>query len=456
MEQSSLRPKGMRTFLIVWLGQVISIVGSGMTGFALGVWLFEQTGKATPLAMTVLLGSLPRILLAPLAGSLADRHNRRRLMILADTGDALVTLGAVLLMWAGGLQVWHVYLIAPLSAAFAAFQEPAYTASITMLVAKEHLARANGLVQAAQALEMLVSPLLAAALFGIVGMRGIFAIDFLTYFLAVGALLLVHIPQPALTEGDAARPSHRRAVVWRDAVFGWQYLRARRGLLGMLFYFALVNFLLNLAGVLSSPMVLAFGSAATLGAVQTASGVGMLLGSVVMGAWGGPKRRVVAVIGFITLAAVGLALMGAAPSGLTTALGMGLLLFCVPMASGPSQAIFQSKVAPDVQGRVFAARSMISRAMMPVAFLIAGPLADHVFEPWMAAQGRLASVVGRLVGAEPGRGTAVIFLVAGALLAVASALAWANPRIRAVEDELPDAVVEQTVGVEVASATSGQ
>ena len=152
---------------------------SGLTSFALGVWLYEQTGRATPFALTVLLANLPRIVLAPLAGSLADRWNRRWMMVLSDSGDALVKLGAVALVVTGSLQIWHVYLIAALGAVFAAFQEPAYTASIAMLVPKKDLARANGLVQTAQAVESLIEPLLAGALMGTVGLRAVFAIDFM-------------------------------------------------------------------------------------------------------------------------------------------------------------------------------------------------------------------------------------------------------------------------------------
>jgi MFS transporter, DHA3 family, macrolide efflux protein len=434
-------PKGMRTFMTIWLGQVISILGSGLTGFALGVWLYDQTGRATPFALTVLFASLPRILLAPLAGSLADRWNRRLLMILSDTGAAAVTLTAVVLLSAGQLQIWHVYLISLCSSAFAAFQEPAYTASIAMLVPKKDLGRANGLVQAAQAVEMLVAPLLAGALFQVIGMRGIFFIDFASYFFAVGALLVVAIPQPVLSEEPA---SQQRGVVWRDVSFGWRYLADRPGLMGLLLYFALVNFFMNLAMVLSGPLVLAFGTAVTLGAVQMASGVGMLVGSLVMSAWGGPNRRVAGLLGFIAGAGVGIVLMGLRPSAFLIGAGLFVLLFCIPMASGLSQAIFQTKVAPEVQGRVFATRGMISRSITPIAYLLAGPLADGVFEPLMATgEGRLAgTVIGGLLGTGVGRGIGLMFVTSGLFLLMATAAAWTHARIRNVEEELPDAIVE--------------
>lgn len=433
-------PTNMRSFMIVWLGQVVSLIGSGLTGFALGVWLYAETEQATPFAMTVLLSNLPRILLAPLAGSLADRWNRRWMMILADSGDALLKLGAVGLVVTGNLQVWHVYLIAGVGAVFAAFQEPAYTASITMLVPKKDLARANGLVQTAQAVQSLVAPLLAAALIGIVGLRGVFAIDFLTYFFAIGALMVIRIPQPELSESDVRSD---RGTIWRDARYGWQYLKARPGLLGLLLYFALVNFLLSSVGVLMGPMVLAFASSATLGVVEMISGAGMLLGGVVMSTWGGPRRRIVGVVGAIGLAALGGIAVGLRPSAALISLGLAWFVFWIPIAGGSSQAIFQSKVAPEAQGRVFAIRSMIASSMMPLANSVAGPLADHVFNPLLASGGLLSNTwIGQLVGIGAGRGIGLMYVIAGLLMFIVSVLVWMNPRIRLVEDELADAIPE--------------
>jgi MFS family permease len=440
--ESNPPSKGMRSFLIIWLGELISMIGSGLSGFAMGVWIFQETKQATPFAITVLLANLPRILLAPWAGSLADRWNRRWIMILADAGSALTTLFAVVLLSFNELQIWHVYVIVVCSSIFGAFQEPAYTASITMLVPKKDLARASGLTQLGQAIEPLVTPLLAGFLFVLIGLRGIFLLDFISFFFAVGALLLVRIPQPKIEADSGAAPGSKPSV-WGDMVFGWSYLWRLRGLFWMLWYFALVNFLLNFAMVLMGPLVLSFGDASTLGVVQMAAGFGMLLGSLVVSAWGGPKRRVPAIIGIIAASAVGLAVVGLRPSVYTTAGGILFMLFCIPAASAFSQAIFQSKVSPGAQGRVFAARGMISRSMMPLAFLIAGPLADHVFGPFMLSGGLLASgPLGALLGVGPGRGIGLMFLGSGLLLILVSALVFTNPRIRRLEDELPDALEE--------------
>ncbi len=431
-------PHNRRTFFVIWLGQVISILGSGLTSFGLAVWIFEQTGAATPFALTVLFGNLPTVLLSPLAGPLVDRWNRRLVMIGADMGSALLTIGAFFLLASGRLEIWHIYLVAALASSLSAFQEPAYTASVSLLVPEKDLARASGLLQMGQALQMLVAPLLAGFLYVLIGLEGIVLIDLLTFVAAIGALLLVRIPQPA---PDQASPGGEKPSLWREALFGWRYLWVRPGLLGLLTFFALVNFCLNFAAVLLGPMVLSFSSPSALGTVQALGGVGMLAGSIAMSAWGGldPGRRTAGIFGFIVLGGTGLFISGLAPLLWVVSAGFFLLMFAVPFGSGMSQALFQSKVAPEVQGRVFATRTMISRSMMPLAFLLAGPLADGVFEPLMRPGGALArGPLGALLGAGPGRGIGLLIMLAALLLLVASAVAWSSPRIRNLEAELPD------------------
>ena len=435
----------MRKFILIWLGQLISLIGSGLTAFALGVWIYQETGQASPFAITVLFGQLPRILLSPWAGSLADRWDRKRLMLLADSGDALVTLCAFLLLFLGNLQIWHIYLIAASSSAFAAFQEPAYTASVTMLVPKKDLARASGLIQMGSSLELLVAPLLAGLLFGVIGLRGIILIDFVTYFFALAALIAVRIPQPPKAAQDHQEQGGK---VWADSVFSWKYLKERPGLFSLLWYFALVNFLLNFASVLRAPLVLSFTHTGVLGLLDTVTGAGMLLGGILLSVWGGPKQdRIRAVIGFIALAGLGLAFAGLRASPVFIGAGMFLMLFSIPLASGPSQAIFQTKVEPGVQGRVFAMRTMISRSMMPLAFISAGILADTFFEPMMRPGGGLAAgILSDIFGVGPGRGIGLMFTLSGIILMVVSALCYAYPRVRRVESELPDAISVEVEG----------
>jgi MFS family permease len=429
-------PQGIRTFLIIWIGQLISMLGSGLTGFALGVWIFDRTGEATPFALTVLFGNLPRILLLPVAGSLADRWNRRWVMILSDVGNALVTISVFVLLLFGNLQFWHIYLIVTLGSIFSAFQEPAYTASVTMLIPKRDLARANGMMQMGQALEMVITPVIAGVLFVAIGLSGILIIDFVTFLFAVGALLLVRIPQPTRTEHE-----DKKSSVWADALFGWKYLKARPGLFGLLWYYAMVNFLLNWSGVLTGPMILSRFSASTLGAIQMFVGLGALAGGILSSVWAGPKRRINAVIGFIGLALVGMVIAGLRPSPVFIGAGLFWLMIFIPLASASSQALFQSKVAPDVQGRVFSIRSMISRSVMPVSFLIAGPLADRVFGPLLDVDGAWANTfLGTLLDTGPGRGIGLMFVGSALIGILVTLFAYTSPRVRNIEEELPDAL----------------
>ena len=429
----STAPRSMRSFLILWFGEMISLIGSGLTSFALGVWIYQKTGEATPFAMTVLISTLPRILLLPLTGMLADRWNRRLLMLLADTGSALTTLAVVFLAAGGTLDIWHIYLVSFFSAVCSAFQEPSFRASVVMLVPREDLGRANGLLSMSEAAQLLLSPLLAGLLFGSIGLSGVILIDFLTFFAALAALLIVRIPQPEVS-GETAK---QKASVKRDTAAAWHWLRARPGLFWTVWYFALVNFLLNLAAVLFTPLVLGYANVEALGLVQMAMGVGMLGGSLVMGAWGGPKRRMRGVVGFIVVMAIGLAICGLRPSPVAAGLGLFVMMFALPIGQGSGQAINQSKIEPGMQGRIMALRSMIAQSMMPLAFLSAGPLADSVFNPLMQPGGALADTfVAQLLG--QGSGIGLIYVVSGLLLVLISALAWSNPHIRNLEEELPD------------------
>jgi DHA3 family macrolide efflux protein-like MFS transporter len=438
LNETAPTPAGMRTFVIIWLGQVISIVGSSLTNFGLGVWIFQQTGDAMPFALTVLFGSLPRVFLLPVAGSLADRWNRRWLMILADTGNALATLAIVLLLFFGSLEVWHIYLLSAIGSALGTFQLPAYQASITMLVPKRHLARANGLVQTADALGGILAPLLAGLLFVAIGLSGIVLIDFGSYFFAVFALLLVRIPQPKV---EPITGEQKNKVI-SDVRFAWHYLRERPGLLGLLFYYAAVNFFLSTVFVLSGPLVLSQHDARVFGLVEMVLGVGGLAGGLVASTWGGPQKRLVrAAIGGIALYMVGIVVAGLRIHPAFPALGLAFNVFVVTIVQSISNAIWQLKVAPEAQGRVFSLRYMLATIITPLAYLAAGPLADQVFEPLMREGGALAStLLGTVMGVGPGRGIGLIYVLSGVLVILISAIAYLNPRIRRLEEEVPDAV----------------
>jgi MFS family permease len=439
----ALRNRGVRTFLVIWFGQLISLVGTNMTGFALGVYVYQQTGSVTQFALISLFVTLPTILLSPFAGALVDRWDRRTVLIMSDTGAGLSTLVIFLLLASGRLEVWHIYLATGISSAFSAFQWPAYSASTALLVPKEHFGRASGMTQLSEAAAQIIAPAIAGAIVVTIGVQGVIFIDFVTFGFAVLTLLLVAIPRPE----RSAESEQVRGTLWSEARYGWDYIRIRYGLLGLLILFATLNFSMSIVGVLLTPMILSLGNAALLGTLMSVGGSGMLVGSLVMSAWGGPKRKIIGVLGFEFITAGMILLGGLRPSPVLIGVAMFAGFFCFPIIQGSSDAIWLRKVAPDVQGRVFSIRRMIAWSAQPIAFLIAGPLADYVFEPLLAQDGALADSFGRVIGVGEGRGIGLILVLLGLLGMVSVLIAYSYPRIRYVEDELPD-VVQETSEVE--------
>ena len=440
--------KGMKTFFVILGGQLASMIGSGLISFALAVWIYDQTGQATPFAMTALFGTLPRILLSPIAGAVSDRWNRKMIMLVSDSLAGLVTLATAGLLLTGNMQVWMIYLISFLDAIFGSFQQPAYAASIVMLVPKEQLTRASSMIQMGDAIQTILTPILAGALVTTIGMSGIIMIDIGTFLFAMVTLLLVHIPQPKRTASEASE----KLSILKDVAFGWHYLADRPGLMGLLWYYAGVNFFLNISAVMIGPLVLSIGSASSLGVAQTFMGLGMLIGSLLMSVWGGVKKnRVRFILFFIVLTSLGFFIAGSRPSLPIISAGLFVLMFFVPFGGSISSAMFATKVAPDVQGRVMATRSMVSQSMMPVAFLLSGFLADRVFNPLLVEGGKLAETfVGRWIGVGPTRGIGLMLISSGLILILISGIAYANKHIRSLETEVPDVVLE-----DVGGSTSG-
>lgn len=425
--------RGMRVFTTVWFGQLVSLLGSGLTNFALGIWVYERTGSVTQFALISLFISLPLILLSPLSGSLVDRWNRRQVMIFGDSGAGLSTVVIALLLASGRLEIWHVYLTTLISSTFSAFQRPAYMAAVSQLVPKESLNRAGGMNQLGEAVAQLTAPMLAGVLLATIQLRGIILIDFATFLFALVTLLLVRFPDVTTTAGEAQATS-----LLRQAAEGWNYITSRPGLLGLLILFTVANFLVGAVSVLVTPLVLSIASATVLGTVMSIGGIGMVLGSIVVSTWSGPNRQMNSVLGFMLLSGLCIFSAGLRASVPLYILVAFLFFFCLPFIRVSIQVIYQKKVAHDLQGRVFAVNGALTTASMPLSYAVAGPLADGVFEPLMAVDGPLAGSVGQIIGTGPGRGISLMFIFIGVILVLLTVTAYQYPRLRLVEDELPD------------------
>jgi DHA3 family macrolide efflux protein-like MFS transporter len=430
------------SFLLIWFGQLVSSIGSGLTSFTLGVIVFQRTGSATQFTLVYLFATLPGVLLLPIAGALTDRLDRRRIMIFGNIGAGLSKVVLVILLYTQELQVWHIYLTVIAVTSFNLVMGIAYTVMTTILVPKQHYGRSSGMMQAAQSAAQIIPPVLAGVLLKMIQIQGIILIDVATYLFAIAALLVVRLPQPETTAPQApAETTESRPVkapLWREAAYGWTYIRARPGLFGLLIYFAAINFVIGSATVLFTPMVLSFASAEILGTILSISGIGFLLGGILMSIWGGPRSRVHGVLGFGLLFGFCSILAGLRPSPLVIGAGTFGMFFALPVINGCSQAIWQSKTPHDVQGRVFAVRRMIGACTIPLAYLLAGPLADKCFGPLMMS-GPLKTTLGPIIGEGRGRGIALMFIVAGILTILAQLGGYLYPRLRRVEDELPDA-----------------
>lgn len=416
-------------------------MGSGLTAFALGVWVFQQTGSTTQYSLITVCSRLPAIAVAPIAGALIDRWDRRRAMIFSDLGAGLSILSIALLYIAGALQLWHICIALVINSALSAFQWPAYSAATTMLVDKQHYGRAAGMVQTGEALGYIVSPVLGGVLLLAINLHGVFLTNFATFVFSILTLLLVRIPAPAKT-GEGAE---NEKSLWREVAYGWRYITARPGLMALLVFFAATNFFSGFILVLTTPLVLAFTSASVLGTVLSIGGSGMLVGGLVMSAWGGPKRRIQGVLGFQLLSGFCFILAGARPSAVLITVAAFFFFFSLTFVNGSSQAIWQSKIPPELQGRVFAVRRMVAWSSVPLAYLIAGPLAEYVFEPLLAVGGRYSGTIGQVIGVGPGRGIGLLFIIMGILTLLIVGAGYFYPRLRRLEEEVGDTIPDNSL-----------
>ena len=433
-----LRPftGGIGVFLIVWFGQLVSLTGSGLTSFALGVWVYKSTGSVTQFSLILLSAMLPCILISPVAGALVDRWNRRWCMIVSDSGAGITTAVLALLLATGSLEIWHIYLAVSLSSVFKAFQLPAYTASTSMLIPKKYLPRASCVVRSGEACAQLISPLLGGVLLGIVKLQGVILIDLVTFLFALTTLLLVRFPNTK----TAAVSEDGKASIWQDVVYGWTYIAVRPGLLVLLILFALDNFVTGVFEVLLTPLVLTFASVTELGTIQSIGGVGMVLGNLAMTISGGPRSLIRGIFAFDLFAHMIILAFGLRTSLPLFALLNFLFFFSIPIINGCCDAIFLRKVTPEVQGRVFATIRMIWMLCIPLAYVVAVPLAERIFEPLMAKNGLLAGSIGEIIGVGTGRGIGLLFITMEIIAILVTVAAYRYPRLWFIEDELPDVI----------------
>ena len=430
------RFSGLRDFLVIWAGQMISSIGSRLSIFAMGIWVLRTTGSTTQFALIYLAMDLPLILVAPFAGAMVDRWDRRRVMIVCDSLCAATTFALVALLASQHLAIWHLYVGCGLMALCTAFHGPAFQASIPLRAGEEHLPRVNGLVQTGEAVASIVGPLMAGVMVSLISLHGVLAVDALTFAFAAGALALARIPRPPRVEEKEPES------VLKEAAIGWRYIHERRGLMGLLVLGGLKNFVFSIASVLITPLLLSFADPALVGVQYAISGAGLLLGGLAMTALGAPRKRVPAMLALMFVCGLFLAIHGVYPSFVLVVAAGFVMFLTLPGGAVLNTTLWQRKVPPELQGRCFSLQQVLANAATPLGYGVAGLLSERVFEPLLAPNGALAGSVGAVIGTGAGRGIGLMFIVLGVLLMAAAAVASSVTAIRRV-DELPDAVAMQ-------------
>ena len=428
---------GVTGFFFIWIGQVISILATGMSSFALSLWIIQQSDSATIYGLSRVAFVTPILLLSPIAGVIIDRYSRKWIMILSDLIAALATVIILVFALRGDLQVWHIMIANIVQGIGTAFQGPAYSAAISTMVPKKLYGRINGLMSLMRSGPAVLAPIFAGALYPVIGISGLLIIDLTTFFVAVVAVTLVTIPDPEQSTENVISKGN----LWEESLFGVKYLLRNRGLFYMEMMFFFGNLFGGMASTLFSPMILKIteDNSLTLGFVLSASTIASVAGALIMSAWGGPKRRIHGVLlGTFISCLFGLALIGIGRSPLVWIIGGVIFAGFNPIVNGCEMTILQTKVPQDVQGRVFSAVNFVSWLTNPIAPIIAGLLADNVMEPLMLSGSNLASILGSIFGDQPGSGMGLIISLCGIGAALAGLSGYLFPALRNVETLLPD------------------
>lgn len=421
------------TFYILLLTQVISLVGSRMTAVALGIWVFSETHRSTPLLLASFFAELPGMLAGGLAGVLVDRWNRRWVLVLADAGQAA---GTVFLLWSvtsGAFQVWHLYLVSFIQGCFATFQGPAENAIVTLLVPEAHRERANGIRQMVFPFANVLAPALAGLIYVWRGVTGVIAVDLASFFLAVVIVSLTRIPQPRpTTEGSLGRGS-----LLGELNGAWQFLRGRRPLLYFLLYIVFTYFMLNGPLELAIPyLMLVSGDERLLGVVLSLMSLGAFSGGLLVTVAGRLRPRMAYILGGMMLAGAMFLVYGTTRSPWVLGACLFILLVPLPVVGALGNTIQQAKVPADLQGRVFALAEQGNMLGSTTSFLLTGYLVDHVLEPAVGELGWEA--VGWLVGNTPGSGIGLVEVITGLIILAVTLGMWLWPVMRQLEERLPD------------------
>ncbi|MEV5203984.1 amino acid adenylation domain-containing protein [Streptomyces sp. NPDC053720] len=430
---NSSQRRDLRRFGLFALGQTASMTGSALTSFGLGVWVFQKTHQVSAYSLVTMLAMLPAFLAAPLGGAATDRWDRRKVLLGCAAVYGVTLSGLVAAAATGTLRVWQVAVFAALTSLTAAFQRPAYLASVAQLVPKPYLAQANGVVQLSTALSTLIAPVLGGALISLTGLSGVICLDLVAVLAGGAVLLVIRFPD---------RLFRRRQEGFLSSITGgWRFLARRPPMVAMVLFFIVVNYIIATTTVLTAPLVLSTSSPAVLGTVTAAGGLGAAAGGLAMAFWGGSRRRADGMIGMTIGMGLATALIGLRPEPVLMSVGLFLWWVCNALLNAHWLAILQAKVGLELQGRVVATNQMLATGLMPLGFLLTPLLLNHLFDP-LVEQTPFLQIAG---GTGPGRGMGLLMITGGLLLAGWGVLGLRYRPLRHIESRLPDISTAEVV-----------
>ena len=420
-------------FYLIWAGQFVSMIGTMLTSFGLGVWLFQRTGSVLDFTQLTLFSTLPALLLMPWSGSVADRFDKRVILVVGEALALTCTALMGVLFWTGHFQVWQLFALQTVLSASMAFQGPAAYAAVTALVPKSQFGRASGMFQIASAVAQLSAPLIAAALLGVIGITGIIAIDVTSFSAALVGLLLAKFP-PAVPKA-----AKERRGAFRDLAWALNFLRERPSMAALYGYTSMGAFLSGMVTVLISPMVLSNYSAQVLAWITTCGAVGVLAGGILMVVWGGPKRWSPYVLAFNAAQGAAIAIAGFSNRVTILCAGAFVVMFCSTALAGCMAGVWRRKVPRDRQGSFGALQQTVSLSLLPASAVLGGMLAYYLFEPALLPSGMWFEAVGSWFGHGKGRGTAFLFFVIGVTGLSVALFSLTHRRLHRFENDVEDA-----------------
>lgn len=400
-------------FLLLWTGELISSIGGGLTSFGLGVYIFNQTGSAASMALVTLLGFLPTLLLSVPAGVLADRYDRRLLMMIGDGCSALGIIYILLCMLSGGASILQICIGVFVSAIFSALLEPSFRATITDLLTAEEYSKASGLVSLAGSARYLFSPLIAGLVLAVSDVKLLLLIDICTFFLTV-------ISAAVVRRGIGAKETDKKEGIIESIKAGWQIFGQKKGVLILTVIASAITLFMGMFQILAEPLILAFRDAKTLGIAETLCACGMLISGLILGIRG-LKSAYVKILS-LSLCTAGLFMIGFGLfENIITICIFGFLFFMtLPFANNSLDYLIRTNIPDDVQGRVWGLIGFVSQLGYVVAYALSGLAAD---------------TLGRITGRGVGRGAAFVILIAGLLLALTSIAIMFIKNVRILENK---------------------